>query len=59
VAGFSDNGLTSGDLVFWVPIAGPLLGGILGAGVYDYGVRRFLPEVQESIEPPKSLKQSK
>ena len=44
VAGFSDNGLTSGDLVFWVPIVGPLLGGVLGAGVYDFGIRRFLPK---------------
>jgi glycerol uptake facilitator protein len=43
VAGFDNNGLTSGELVFWVPIVGPLIGGVLGAGVYDYGIRRFLP----------------
>jgi glycerol uptake facilitator protein len=43
VAGFRNNGLTDGPLVFWVPIVGPLLGGILGAAAYDFGVRRFLP----------------
>lgn len=44
VAGFRNNGLTDGSGVFWVPIVAPLLGGILGAAAWDYGVRRFLPE---------------
>ena len=43
VAGFKNNGLTSGPAVFWVPIVGPLLGGVIGAAAYDFGVRRFLP----------------
>ena len=43
-AGFKNNGLTDGSMVFWVPIAGPVLGGIIGAAAYDFGVRRFLPE---------------
>jgi glycerol uptake facilitator protein len=42
VAGFRNNGLTDGTAVFWVPIAGPLLGGLLGAAAYDFGIRRFL-----------------
>src|SRR5579864_3652407 len=45
VAGFSNNGLTNGSLVFWVPIVGPLAGGVIGAVVYDQGIRRFLPKV--------------
>ena len=43
VAGFRNNGLTDGTNAFWVPIAGPILGGLIGAGAYDFGVRRFLP----------------
>jgi glycerol uptake facilitator protein len=44
VAGFKNNGLTDGSMVFWVPIVGPILGGIIGAGAYHWGVRPFLPE---------------
>jgi len=43
LAGFRNNGLTDGTLVFWVPIVGPILGGILGAAAYDLGIRRWLP----------------
>jgi len=44
VAGFKNNGLTDGTPVFWVPIVGPLLGGIIGAAAWDFGMRRFLPK---------------
>ncbi len=44
VAGFKNNGLTDGTMVWWVPILGPLAGGLGGAAIYDFGVRRFLPK---------------
>ncbi len=44
LAGFRNNGLTDGSLIFWVPIVGPILGGLIGAGVWDFALRPFLPE---------------
>ena len=32
-----------GDLYFWVPIVGPLIGGLVGAGLYQLLIARFLP----------------
>ncbi len=40
--GFRNNGLTDGSWDWIVPIVGPLLGGLIGAGLYDWGIRRFL-----------------
>ncbi|MFJ8861975.1 MIP/aquaporin family protein [Streptomyces sp. NPDC102451] len=39
-----------GNLYFWVPILGPLIGGLLGAGIYKAFVGRFLPTAEP--EPP-------
>ncbi|MEP7367289.1 MAG: MIP family channel protein [Acidobacteriota bacterium] len=44
-AGFKNNGLTDGTGVFWVPLIGPLIGGVIGAVLYDAGIRRYLPMV--------------
>ncbi|AQS65846.1 MIP/aquaporin family protein [Streptomyces pactum] len=35
-----------GNLYFWVPIIGPLIGGVLGAGLYKVFVGRFLPTAE-------------
>ncbi len=42
-AGFKNNGLTDGAAAFWVPIVGPILGGLIGAAVYDLCIRPQLP----------------
>src|ERR1700733_4193058 len=42
-AGFKNNGLTDGSMVFWIPIVGPLVGGLLGGAVYDFCIRKRLP----------------
>ncbi|MEU2679681.1 MIP/aquaporin family protein [Streptomyces sp. NPDC007107] len=39
-----------GNLYFWVPILGPLVGGLLGAGMYKAFIGRFLPTAEP--EPP-------
>jgi len=42
LAGFRNNGLTDGTHRWWIPIVAPLVGGLAGAVIYDFGVRRFL-----------------
>lgn len=42
VAGFKNNGLTDGSGILWVPIIGPMIGGLLGAALYDFAVRPHL-----------------
>ncbi|MFI0941752.1 MIP/aquaporin family protein [Streptomyces sp. NPDC021020] len=39
-----------GNLYWWVPIAGPLVGGVLGGAIYKIFVGRFLPTAEP--EPP-------
>ncbi len=43
LAGFQNTGFSNG--VFVVPVIAPIIGGLLGAAVYDFGIRKYLPEV--------------
>ncbi|WP_217168059.1 MIP/aquaporin family protein [Streptomyces sp. AC512_CC834] len=38
-----------GNLYFWVPILGPLVGGVLGAGLYKVFIGRFLPTAEPEL----------
>ena len=40
---FKNNGLTDGTNAFWIPIAGPILGGLIGGAAWDFAIRRYLP----------------
>lgn len=42
LAGFKNNGLTDGTTVFLIPIVGPLIGGLIGAALYDFAIRPHL-----------------
>jgi len=51
-AGFRNNGLTDGTRVWWIPVGAPLLGGLAGAAIWDFGIRRFLRPRQASNASP-------
>lgn len=40
----------TGSLYFWVPIIGPLIGGLLGAGAYKLLIAPFMPDEDEPGE---------
>ena len=44
VAGWGPDVFRAGNYWFWVPIVGPIVGGVLGAYTYDLLIGRFLPE---------------
>jgi len=53
VLGYRNNGLTGGSSVWWVPIAGPFAGGLIGAGLWDLVLRPLLPEKSPRKLPEK------
>jgi glycerol uptake facilitator protein len=51
LAGWGSSALPSPDNYWWVPIAGPLLGGLCGGGLYQLLIRPFLPRTAEAGMP--------
>lgn len=43
IAGWGGEVFTAGNGWWWVPIVGPLIGGVLGGYVYDFGITRHRP----------------
>jgi glycerol uptake facilitator protein len=43
VAGWGNSAFPSPGNYWWVPIVGPLIGGVVGGGAYQYLVRPYLP----------------
>ncbi|MCE2563423.1 MIP/aquaporin family protein [Komagataeibacter sp. FNDCF1] len=52
LTGWGDAALPAPDHFWWVPIAGPILGGVLGAGCYQFLVRPFIPRNAAPVIPP-------
>lgn len=52
LTGYEDAFLdTTGYPYFWVPLVAPVIGGVLGAGLYQVLVGRFLPAADAIAEP--------
>jgi glycerol uptake facilitator protein len=41
-AGYGDAALPGPNWYFWIPIVGPLIGGIIGVYVYDFFIKNVL-----------------
>jgi glycerol uptake facilitator protein len=51
VAGWGPAALPSPQNYWWIPIAGPLIGGVVGGGAYQLLIRPFLP-ARRPLSPP-------
>src|SRR5437879_2881614 len=52
VAGFRNNGLTDGSRTWGIPSVAPPMRGPGAAAVYDWGIRRFLRDLQPARSDP-------
>ncbi len=58
VAGWGGSALPSPGNYWWVPIAGPLVGGVAGAGIYQALIRPFMPPRNIAVAPVSSIDRS-
>jgi glycerol uptake facilitator protein len=49
-AGWGASAFPSPGSYWWIPVIGPLLGGVIGAGAYQYLVHPFLPARVRALE---------
>ncbi|WP_435009263.1 MIP/aquaporin family protein [Tundrisphaera lichenicola] len=52
--GWGPSVFQSHGYYFWIPIVGPLLGGLIGTYIYDFAIHRFLPP-KDQPSPPGEL----
>lgn len=50
-AGYDQAAFPAPGHYWWVPVAAPLLGGVLGAGLYQLAIKPFLPSRRQPITP--------
>lgn len=53
-AGWGPSAIPAPGNYWWIPIIGPLIGGVIGAGIYQYLVRPFMPRFpseKTSLDP--------
>jgi glycerol uptake facilitator protein len=53
-AGWGSSALPSPDNYWWIPIVGPLIGGVVGAAAYQWLVYPFLPARLRALQPPQA-----
>lgn len=54
-AGWGNSALPGPDNYWWIPIAAPLIGGIIGGGAYQLLIHPFLPARVRALEEQKRL----
>lgn len=55
LAGWGSTPFTAHNYYFWVPIVGPLIGGVLGAFIYKKLIRSYLPVVLQKGEAKEDM----
>ncbi len=57
-AGWGNSAFPSPENYWWVPIAGPLVGGVVGGAAYQYLIRPYLPAHLRKLSAPAPAVQS-
>ncbi len=52
LAGWGPSALPGKDAYWWIPIVGPLLGGVVGAAAYQWLIYPFLPARVRALQQP-------